>query len=208
MICSYDEALLHRAKTRMGHMLDTAVSLYGCGLVQFYEMFLNSPYSARFERGDSSVISGMSGHELAYAIISEHKNVDLREYDFSIERSREYWIGWSLSHYQWVSARSFMYINELIPIDEMYAMYPKYHEMDVSQFIDRVNEIESEYKKKTFKRLRKYAGLSQKELADKTGIPVRTIQQYEQGQKMLAHARVDVVIRLSKALYCTIEDIV
>ena len=53
-----------------------------------------------------------------------------------------------------------------------------------------------------------YAGLSQKELAEKTGIPLRTIQQYEQGQKDLTHASAESVVRLAKALYCGVEDII
>lgn len=36
------------------------------------------------------------------------------------------------------------YINELVPIPDMYSMYPKYHEMDITQFVDRVNEIDKE----------------------------------------------------------------
>ena len=39
-------------------------------------------------------------------------------------------------------------------------------------------------------------------------LPLRSIQQYEQGQKELSHARADVVVRLSKAMYCRIEDII
>ncbi len=208
MICSYDETLVYKAQTSMAHMFDTAVALYGYELKEFYDVFLESGYSGRFERGESSVIAGMSGHELAYAVISEHRNVELLDHDFSVNRSREYWIGWSLAYYQWLSSRSFKYINELVSIPDMYSMYPKYHEMDISQFVDRVNEIDEEHKRQMFKRLRKYAKLSQKELADKTGVPIRTIQQYEQGQKVLAHARADVVVRLSKALYCNVEDLV
>ena len=86
-------------------------------------------------------------------------------------------------------------------------MYSKYHEMDISQFVDHINELSDIKKQQTFKRLRKYAGLSQKELADKTGVPLRTIQQYEQGQKNIAHARTEVVVRLSRALYCNIEEL-
>ena len=207
MICSYDETLLYKAQTSMAHMMDSAVNLYGYDLAEFYDLFLNSVFPARIERGESKVIAGMSGHELAYAVISEQRDVGLRDHDFTVDRSREYWIGWSLSYYQWRSLRSFRYINELVSIPEMYSMYPRYHEMDISQFVDRINEIDNEHKRKTLKRLRKYAGLSQKELAEKTGIPVRTIQQYEQGQKILAHARTDVVVRLSRALYCNIEDL-
>ena len=59
-----------------------------------------------------------------------------------------------------------------------------------------------------FKRLRAYAGLSQKELAEKTGIPLRTIQQYEQGQKDLSHACADSVLTLARALYCEVSDLI
>ena len=208
MNCSYDKNLLYKAQTSMAHMLDAAVALYGYELEDYYDMFLNSPYSGRFERGESSVIAGMSGHELAHAVISEYKSIDLHDYVFTVDRSCEYWIGWSLSFYQWKSSRSFRYINELVPISDMYSMYPKYHEMDISQFVDRVDEIDHDRRKQAFKRLRQYAGISQRELADRTGIPLRTIQQYEQGQKNLAHARADVVVKLSKALYCRVEDIV
>ena len=48
--------------------------------------------------------------------------------------------------------------------------------------------------------------MSQRELTDKTEIPVRTIQQYEQKQKNINKAQVDYLIRLSKVLYCEPED--
>ena len=207
MTYAYDDTLISKAQTTMANMLDMAVNTYEYDLSDFYDMFLNSQYAARFERGESSVIAGMSGHELAYSVISEYKDVKLHDYDFRIDRSREYWIGWNLSYYQWISSRSFRYINNLVSIPQLYLMYPKYHEMDISQFVDCLNEIDSEHRRHTFKRLREYAHLTQKQLAEKTGIPIRTIQQYEQGQKELAHARADVVVRLSKALYCNVEDI-
>lgn len=43
-------------------------------------------------------------------------------------------------------------------------------------------------------------GYSQSELAELTGVPLRTLQQYEQGQKDISHARADYIISLSKAL--------
>ena len=44
-------------------------------------------------------------------------------------------------------------------------------------------------------------------LAEKADVPLRTIQQYEQKQKNINHARADYVIRLAKALYCRPEDL-
>lgn len=52
------------------------------------------------------------------------------------------------------------------------------------------------------KNIRLLNGLSQSELATVSGIPVRTIQQYEQGQKNLAKARAEYLISLARALNC------
>jgi transcriptional regulator with XRE-family HTH domain len=45
-------------------------------------------------------------------------------------------------------------------------------------------------------------GFSQLQLANETGIPIRTIQQYEQGQKNINKAQAEYIIKLAKALYC------
>ena len=52
------------------------------------------------------------------------------------------------------------------------------------------------------KYLRLKNGLSQSELARASGIPVRTIQQYEQRQKDLSKARAEYLIALARALNC------
>jgi transcriptional regulator with XRE-family HTH domain len=49
--------------------------------------------------------------------------------------------------------------------------------------------------------------MSQSELAEQSGVPLRTIQQYEQGQKNINRARAEYVIALSKVLYCRPEDL-
>lgn len=51
------------------------------------------------------------------------------------------------------------------------------------------------------------AGLSQSQLAEKTGINVRTIQHYEQGSKIFDHARIDTILKCCVALNCKLEDI-
>lgn len=61
---------------------------------------------------------------------------------------------------------------------------------------------------KKLKEMRKARGLSQAQLAEKTGINVRTLQHYEQGSKNFDHARVDSILRVCIALDCKLEDIV
>lgn len=75
-------------------------------------------------------------------------------------------------------------------------MYSPYHEMDIRQFCDRMSELYAERKTQSnLKRKRLAAGLSQSQLARLTDIPVRTLQQYEQGQKDINKARAAVACR-------------
>ena len=57
------------------------------------------------------------------------------------------------------------------------------------------------------KEYRKKSGLTQQELAEKVGISHRTLQDYEQGQKPLEGARAITVLRMAKALGCSVEDL-
>ena len=76
------------------------------------------------------------------------------------------------------------------------------------QFVDAVNDIYFQKKQTTnLKQKRLEAGLSQSELSKLSGIPVRTIQQYEQRQKNINSAKVESVLSISKALSCDINDI-
>lgn len=56
--------------------------------------------------------------------------------------------------------------------------------------------------------MRQAADLSQSQLAEKTGINVRTLQHYEQGSKNFDHARIDTILKVCLALNCKLEDIV
>lgn len=58
------------------------------------------------------------------------------------------------------------------------------------------------------KKLRSNRGMSQKELADKSGVKVRVIQHYEQGSRDLNHARLDTIMRIALALDCAVIDII
>ena len=49
--------------------------------------------------------------------------------------------------------------------------------------------------------------LTQKELSILSNVPLRTIQQYEQGNKDLDKANVTYLVNLSRVLNCSIEDI-
>ena len=185
-------------------MIDFAVYDLNIPIEKFYQNFLVSPISEQFESGESSIIAGKSGVELALEVLEDEKLA--KEYRPAANRSPEYWTGWALAYFQWQTNLTFKQINSLIPITEILAMYNPYHEMDISQFCDKMTELYNSRKSETnLKKYRLAAGLSQSELAKVSGVQVRTIQQYEQRVKNINAAKAESVIALSKALECPVE---
>ena len=204
MIHAYDKNYLSKAQSSLASMIDFAVYDLKIPLEKFYQSFLASPVSERFESGESSIIAGLSGVELALEVIGDENLA--KKYRPAANRSPEYWTGWALAYFQWQTNLTFKQINSLIPITEIRAMYNPYHEMDISQFCDKMTELYKSRKSETnLKKYRLAAGLSQSELAEVSGVPVRTIQQYEQRVKNINAAKAESVIALSKALECPVE---
>lgn len=204
---AYDYDLMPRAQKVMGSLFDTSINFYGIKLDDFYHMFLNSPISKKIERGDPAIIEGHSGRELSYSLLENNgfQNLEKPEY-YSIGRNKSYWLGWTMAYYQWYKGISFSRITDGVDIDVYWNMYDKYHEMDVLQFVDRADVLRRNAQTESkLKRLRGYAKLSQSQLAEKSGVPIRTIQQYEQKAKDINRANVDYVVRLSKVLNCDVD---
>lgn len=56
-------------------------------------------------------------------------------------------------------------------------------------------------------RIRKDRHFSQRELADKSGVNFRTLQDYEQGRKQINQAAAIMVVRLAEVLRCTVNEL-
>ena len=207
MTNAYDKVYLEKARTNLGRMLDFAVYDLKYDISDFFELFITSGVANRFGNGDFNVLVGMSGIELAYEVL-EKANISFERVtpDYTVNRSEEYWTGWALAYYQWETSLSFEEIVRYIPINEIQALYSPYHEMDIRQFVDKMNLLYKLAKTETnLKFLRQNAGLSQRELSELSGVPVRTIQQYEQRQKSINKAQAEYLMALSKVLYCEME---
>ena len=68
--------------------------------------------------------------------------------------------------------------------------------------------IKISYKNEGLQKLRKAAGLSQSQLANKAGIRVQVLQQYEQGVRDLSGAKLATLLKLCNALECRLADII
>lgn len=209
MIRAYDKVYLDKARTALGRMLDFAVYDLKYDITEFFGLFISSGVADGFEKGDFTLIVGMSGVELAYRVLelSGIGHTRIRP-QYTVDRSEEYWVGWALAYYQWETALRFAEIVRYVPVKDIVRMYSPYHEMDIRQFCDRMNELyRAAQPESNLKLIRRKADLSQRELSELSGVPLRTIQQYEQRQKNINKAQAEYLVMLARTLCCDVEDL-
>lgn len=64
------------------------------------------------------------------------------------------------------------------------------------------------YRNDKLQNARRAAGMSQLQLAKAAGISVRVLQDYEHGARDVSAARLSTILKLCKALNCTMPDII
>lgn len=206
---AYSEDYVEYAQRIMGDMFDYAFYSYELDLDEFFSMFLVSDVSYQFESGNPSYVAGKTGCELAKEVLRESgRSFPSLPEEMYVDKSPEYWAGWGYAYYQWYTARTFARIHKAVSIQNVLDMYPVFHEMDIMQFVESMNEKWNAYYIDTnLKRIRLHAGLSQKELSELSGVSIRQIQLFEQRQRNINHTKAIDVLRLSRVLGCKSEDL-
>lgn len=209
MIHAYSEFYLNDAKRSLGEMFDYAVHECKMNADHFAAIFIQSGYGEKFENGNPAVVSGISGVELAQRVIYyAYREDEFPEDLFSEEKSPEYWAGWALAEYQWYTGKRFKDIFSVISFSEIVKMYPLFHEMDITQFIDEMDKINFAAQGETrLKRIRENRGISQVDLSRRSGVNLRSIQMYEQRVNDIDKAQGKTLYRLSRILGCSVEDL-
>lgn len=210
MMNAYDKIYLDDAMSNLAVMLDYGSVTYG-DPESFYNRFLVSDISKQFAMGNPRYLSGMSGIELAEKVVEETGCVPLYAEYKTFGRSATYWAGWALAYLQWYTGYAFEKIRDWgVDIGYILSLYPTHHEADITKFIETATLRMDEFKdrsRNSLKRQRKSAGLTQQELACRSGVKLRMIQAYEQNYQDISKAEVGSVIKLAKALSCSVEDL-
>lgn len=209
MMYAYDRKYLDDAMKNLGEAFDYAVN--GCSMEadEFAEIFIAGGLAEQFGSGVPKYISGMSGTELVHETVERSgKAINFPEAVTAYDCSPEYWCGWILAYYQWYTGRSFRNIKQHIDMSEILKLYPTLHEAAEEKFVDTLNNMIRRKKSPTqLQILRKSIGYSQKELAEKSGVSLRMIQQYEQRAKDINKAAGTNLLSLAQTLGCRVEDL-
>lgn len=189
----------------VGAMLDYSVNACGEDLSSFYSCFISSGIASLIFRCSPRYIAGSSGIELALCVAGRTGKTLPKAKDFIDIGSPEYWTGWTLAYLSWYMNMDFRTMAEMgVSAESVYKRYPALHEADLTKSVSFARkQIEAFWRKNNpLKRARQNAGLTQKELAEASGINLRTIRAYEQGQLSLANAEYESVCTLSRILGC------
>ncbi|MBE5849333.1 MAG: helix-turn-helix transcriptional regulator [Lachnospiraceae bacterium] len=210
MIFAYDQNYLSDATANLGEMTEYAVEACGQDMDWTLRCFIISGFAKRFQIGDPHVVSGMSGTELFMAVMDkcgigcEYSPKPFVRYDTGVY----YWIGYILAYYQWRYRQSFQNITSIIKSDDLIRIYPALHTVSEEQAAEKLSIL---YQKRAqisrLQAYRKRLGLTQAQLAKRSGVNLRTLQQYEVGDKDINKAASGSVIDMAHILYCQPEDI-
>lgn len=209
MTNAYDKQYLDDAMGNLGEALDFAANVCQISLDDFLDMFITSGIAVQFGKGVPKYVSGMSGTELVLEVlhktgISTKSTVPQTDYAYS----PEYWCGWILAYFQWFTGRSFQNIHDAFSMHEIEQLYPALHEASEDKFVDTVNRIIQGKKLPTrLQAHRKSCGFTQKALCEKSGVNLRTLQQYELRSKDINKAAAGALRSLAQVLSCEIEDL-
>ena len=165
--------------------------------------FVMSGIAHQFGRGNPRYIN-MPSQALFYEIVGTRMPL-IRP--IGMGRSPQYWCGFVLAYYQWYTGLSFEQIGRKLPPSQIMRMYYPLHEADLQKFVDVANRIVFQKETTNLARYRKNAGLSQIDLSRYSDVSLRSIQLYEQRQLNINTAPANKLLKLSRVLGCTIEDL-
>lgn len=208
---AYDKDYVYGAMETLAEAFDYAARERRMGAQRFFDLFVQTGIADAFGGGAPRYVAGVSGIELVL-LTCERAGVPFapsREaLHAPLDRTPEYWCGWTLAYVQWRSGSSFSSIRDALSVSELVRLYEPLHEASEDRVAD---ELESLMKRKNqptrLKTIRKARGMTQKQLAHASGASLRAIQQYEQRVKDVNGARAMKLYAIARALGCTMEDL-
>ena len=197
----FSEKYLSYVAENLGTMLEHAVN-NGLNYVVFWNAFVNSNVAKQIEKGNPKYLSCSAIDYLKEIAMS--KEISLTQ---NITKNRYYWAGWILTQWQYTSGYSFYKIEQNLPVKRVLELYPTLHEADEKKFFAVASTYFNKNEITNLKKIRQASGFSQKELARRAEVDLRSIQMYEQRRNNINKAQAETLLKLATVFGCEIEDL-
>lgn len=208
---AYSQLYLEDAMCCLGEFFDYAVNDYGAEPDEVADLFELSRVGRAFGMGLPWAVAGKSGCELFITLSQElgYENGPFPKPAFRPDRTPEYWAGWISAYTQWRLDVSFEQLFSAVPFLQILSLYSPWHEASEERVVQLiVDRVQGAVLETQLAQLRKNLGISQRELAHRSGVSLRSIQMYEQRNKDINKAQLTTVRNLARALSCDIEKLV
>ena len=205
---SYNEIYLEDAMNILGAAFEFAFYRYQIEMDDFYTLFVNSSIAYKFGKGNPKYVAGMSGIELALKVLNKEDDESYKRGFVKYDYSCEYWCGYFLAYFQWFHGIFFKQLHYYLKMKDLEKLYGILHEVSELKALEVVGKnIENKKLQSKLQYIRQKNGLSQNELAKKSSVSLRMIQQYEQKRDDINKASVNSLYSLALILNCDIEDL-
>lgn len=203
-----DDGPFPDARETLAELFDIAMNECHLQPDDFVPAFLASGVARAFEELNPVYVVGKDAADLLEIIagyLDETPRIPKKAVTIPLV---DYWVGWMLAYYQHETGTPFWRIFESVPYEDFAAAYHPLHEAPELKFVEVFEpRIRSAGNPTRLAVQRKSYGLTQPELANLSGVSLRSIQMYEQKNKNINRASAESVLRLARALHCHMEDI-
>lgn len=207
---AYPEMYVEEAVNNMGEMLEYADEICSMTPKSALQYFIISGFASRFEKGDPAVLCGLSGTELFQRILESCGLLVPADADWPVSYSpgTACWWGQFLALYQWRSGLPFHMIEKALKEEDLIRLYPALHTVSEEKTLEELDRLIRLRNRQTrLSAYRKRLEMTQKELAEKSGVSLRTIEEYEIRRKDIRKAAAGTVSALASTLNCPVTDL-
>lgn len=204
----FDGFYLEPMMEKLGAIFDICIRCNGIPGDQVAQAFVDSELAWQFEHQNPKYVAGLSGEELAL-ILGERTELNIVLPDEPLNGfTPQFWLGQMLAYFQAKTAWPYRRIFEYLDYDRLEGLFLRHGEDDPEFFCEYLKALLAQQPfQSRLKSLRKSARLTQQELAEKSAVSLRSLQQYEQGAKSLEKASAETVRKLSLVLGCSMEEL-
>lgn len=201
MVYAYEEKYLTTIAEIVGDIFRKATCIEDFEIDRFAQEFAKSEVAHAIEYGDLDyLVSEEIEDDIASLICNELSMEDCEDIN-----SREYWVGYILVFIQRAVRRNFKEIFALYLCSRLLKDYDTYGDMDPIEMVKKIKQYISMGNK--LKQFREKKKMTQQELSNNSNVTVKNIKAYEDGTVDISKAQGDTLFRLSRALGCTIEEL-
>lgn len=201
MIRAYNELYLNDVMRTVAEIFDLAVNKQNEDLFEFSKFYASSFIAKGIEERNPVILSGSSANEL----ISRLFGFPIDGTMIPDRKSKEYYTGRVLAYAQWYSGLSFKKLLTVVPAYKIASLFDTNSKLPDKRTVETL--LGGYLSTSKIKDIRNERGLTQAELSQLSGVKLRSIRSYEQGEIAADNIESGTLYAIARTLDCEMTDL-